>query len=230
MPESTTPRPPTSTVQTPSPTPCPTVPPQTPERLLSSSVRSTTHQCLIDDTQTLTEDAAHRIVVTNDDTDADGGSLTITAISYSGTGNATINGSATIDYTPAANFSGSETITTCHLVFRHRYRDTDHHSDRGQRRACRDQRVLTEDDSLTSITVLDDNTDADGDTLTVSAISYSGTGTAAINSDNARIVTTHQPPTSTAPTPSPTPCPTEPSQTPGHSPSPNRGQRCANGS
>ena len=40
---------------------------------------------------------------------------------------------------------------------------------------------------LTTITVLDDDTDADGDSLTVSAISYSGTGTAAINADNARI-------------------------------------------
>ena len=53
--------------------------------------------------------------------------------------------------------------------------------------ATNDSESLTEDASLTSITVLDDDTDADGDSLTVSAISYSGTGTAAINSDNARI-------------------------------------------
>ena len=53
--------------------------------------------------------------------------------------------------------------------------------------AVDDTETLTEDDALTTITVLDDDTDVDGDSLTVSAISYSGTGTAAINADNARI-------------------------------------------
>ena len=48
--------------------------------------------------------------------------------------------------------------------------------------AVNDSEAFTEDDTLTSITVLDDDTDVDGDSLTVSAISYSGTGTAAINS------------------------------------------------
>ena len=145
----------------------------------------------VDDTQTLTEDAPlTNIVVLDDDTDADSDSLTVTAISYSGTGNATINGSATIDYTPAMDFSGSETIT---------YTVSDGTStDTGTLTitvtavndapvATNDSESLTEDDSLTSITVLDDDTDADGDSLTVSAISYSGTGTAAINADNARI-------------------------------------------
>ena len=85
--------------------------------------------------------------------------------------------------------------------------------------ATNDSEALTEDDSFTSITVLDDDTDADGDSLTVSAISYSGPEPQPLT----RITpesTTHQPPTSMAQIPSPTPCLTVPPQTPGRSPSP----------
>ena len=61
----------------------------------------------VDDTETLTEDAPlTNIVVLNDDTDADGDTLTVSAISYSGTGSATINGSATSRLHAAADFSG----------------------------------------------------------------------------------------------------------------------------
>ena len=67
----------------------------------------------VDDTETLTEDASlTSITVLDDDTDADGDTLTVTAISYSGSGTAAINSdNARINYTPAANFNGTDTIT-----------------------------------------------------------------------------------------------------------------------
>ena len=67
----------------------------------------------VDDTATVTEDASlTSITVLDDDTDADSDSLTVSAISYSGTGTAAINSdNARIDYTPAANFNGTDTIT-----------------------------------------------------------------------------------------------------------------------
>ena len=248
----------------------------------------------VDDTETLTEDdSLTTITVLDDDTDADGDSLTVSAISYSGTGTAAINAdNARIDYTPAANFNGTDTITytvsdgtatdtgtltiivnavddaptvsqstvsstldatinedsssvTINVLADLGYTaDADGDSvsitavqanagagsvstdgssvtytpaadysspatitftasdgtssfsafftisfnaSNDAPVAVDDTETLTEDDSLTTITVLDDDTDADGDSLTVSAISYSGTGTAAINADNARI-------------------------------------------
>ena len=67
----------------------------------------------VNDTATVTEDASlTSITVLDDDTDADGDSLTVSAISTSGSGTVAINSdNARINYTPAANFNGTETIT-----------------------------------------------------------------------------------------------------------------------
>ena len=67
----------------------------------------------VNDTATVTEDASLTVItVLDDDTDADGDSLTVSAISTSGSGTVAINSdNARINYTPAANFNGTETIT-----------------------------------------------------------------------------------------------------------------------
>ena len=50
-------------------------------------------------------------MITND-TDIDGGSLTLTSVSSSGSGTVAINANnLSVDYTPAADFNGTETIT-----------------------------------------------------------------------------------------------------------------------
>ena len=174
----------------------------------------------VDDTETLTEDdPLTTITVLDDDTDADGDSLTVSAISYSGTGTAAINAdNARIDYTPAANFNGTDTIT--YTVSDGTATDTGTltiivSAVNDAPVAVDDTQTLTEGDPLTNITVLDDDTDADGDTLSVSAISYSGTGKRQ-QLTVAPPLTTHRPQISQAQTPSPTPCLTAPPQTPGH--------------
>ena len=89
---------------------------------------------------------------------------------------------ARINYTPSTNYSGTDIVT-------YTISDGNGGTDTGTLTitvtavndapvAVNDTETLTEDDGLTSITVLNDDSDADGDSLTVSAISYSGTGTA----------------------------------------------------
>ena len=146
----------------------------------------------VDDTETLTEDdSLTTITVLDDDTDADGDSLTVSAISYSGTGTAAINAdNARIDYTPAANFNGTDTIT--YTVSDGTATDTGTltiivNAVNDAPVAVDDTETVTEGDPLSSFVVLDDDTDADSDTLSVSNIAYSGTGAVAVNADNARI-------------------------------------------
>ena len=48
----------------------------------------------------------------NTDTDADADTLTLTAATTAGTGTVAVNADGvSVDYTPAANFNGAETIT-----------------------------------------------------------------------------------------------------------------------
>ena len=62
------------------------------------------------DSVTLDEDRTALIAVLANDTDADGDPLTVTAATAQA-GAVTINPDGTLSYTPAANFSGSDTIT-----------------------------------------------------------------------------------------------------------------------
>ena len=85
-----------------------------------------------------------------------------------GSGTVAINADgARIDYTPATNFSGTDTVT-------YTISDGNGGTDTGTVTitvtavndapvAVNDSEALTEDDALTSITVLDDDTDVDGD-------------------------------------------------------------------
>jgi hypothetical protein len=67
----------------------------------------------VDDTLTVSEDATltSKDVIAND-TDADGNTLSLTAVTTAGTGTVAINADGlSIDYTPAADFNGTELIT-----------------------------------------------------------------------------------------------------------------------
>jgi len=56
-----------------------------------------------------TENASKTLTVLSNDTDADGDSLTITSVEYQGSGSASITNNQ-ITYTPANNFTGTETL------------------------------------------------------------------------------------------------------------------------
>ncbi|MCH1459586.1 MAG: cadherin-like domain-containing protein, partial [Luminiphilus sp.] len=109
-----------------------------------------------------------------------GSGVTFTGVSYTGAGSVSFTTTA-ITYTPPEDFTGQSDITTGEDVT-YTLSDSSTATETITVTAVNDAPVavddsesLTEDDSLTSITVLDDDMDVDGDSLTVSAISYSGT-------------------------------------------------------
>ena len=152
-----------------------------------STVASTLDATINEDAGSVTIDVLDDLSYT---TDADGDSVSITAVqANAGAGSVSTDGSS-VTYTPAANYSSPATITFTASDGTSSFSaffTISFNASNDAPVAVDDTETLTEDASLTSITVLNDDTDADGDSLTVSAISYSGTGTAAINSDNARI-------------------------------------------
>ena len=79
----------------------------------SGYINSNVAPVAVDDTLTVSEDAAltSKDVITND-TDADANTLSLIAATTAGTGTVAINADGlSIDYTPAANFNGTELIT-----------------------------------------------------------------------------------------------------------------------
>ena len=161
----------------------------------TQSVFSQTAPVAIVDTATILEDAATTSIdVIANDTDADSGdALTLTAVATAGTGTVAINSDGvSVDYTPAADFNGTEVIT-------YTVSDGTDSDDTGTLTvtvtsvndapvAIVDTATILEDAATTSIDVIANDTDADsGDALTLTAVATAGTGTVAINSDGVSV-------------------------------------------
>jgi hypothetical protein len=146
----------------------------------------------VDDAETIAEDAsATTFTVIDDDTDTESDSLSLSSITYTGTGTVSLSGNQIV-YTPASNFNGTETVT--YTVSDGTVTDTGTltitvTAANDAPVAVDDTETILEDAALTNITVLDDDTDADGDSLTLSSVSLddSSLGTVAINADNTTI-------------------------------------------
>ena len=137
------------------------------------------------DTATVAEDASlTSIDVITNDTDVDGDALTLTAVTTAGSGTVAING-VSVDYTPAANFNGEEVITYTvsdgTLTDEGTLTITVTPENDCPRVAVADTATVAEDASLTSIDVITNDTDVDGDALTLTAVTTAGSGTVAIN-------------------------------------------------
>ena len=159
----------------------------------TQSVFSQTAPVAIVDTETVDEDAATTSIdVIANDTDADGDALTLTAVATAGTGTVAINSDGvSVDYTPAADFNGTEVIT-------YTVSDGTDSDETGTLTvtvtsvndapvAVADTETVDEDAATTSIDVIANDTDADGDALTLTAVATAGTGTVAINSDGVSV-------------------------------------------
>ena len=132
---------------------------------------------------TTLEDKAVTINVLSNDTDANGDTLTISALGAPASGTVTTNGTS-ITYTPKANFAGNDTFS---------YTVKDTHGATGRATvtvtvtAVNDTPVAMADQATTSkatavtINVLGNDTDADGNTHTVSALDFPASGTATTN-------------------------------------------------
>jgi hypothetical protein len=147
------------------------------------------------DTETVLEDAATTSIdVIANDTDADTeDTLTLTAVASAGTGTVAINSDGvSVDYTPAANFNGTEEIT-------YTVSDGTDSDETGTLTvtvtsvndapvAYEDRVLVDEDSATTSIDVIANDIDVDTeDTLTLTAVTTSGSGTVAINTDNVSV-------------------------------------------
>src|SRR5207247_772384 len=132
------------------------------------------------------EDNAVTIAVLANDSDVDGDSLTISAVTQPAHGAAAINADGTVAYTPAANYNGPD-------------RSAERRGDRhGSTRtataavtvapvndapAARDDSAANDEDNAVTIAVLANDSDVDGDSLTISAVTQPAHGAAAINAD-----------------------------------------------
>jgi hypothetical protein len=140
----------------------------------------------VDDTATVSEDSElSSFNVIANDTDVELDALTLTIVTTSGTGTVAVNvDNKSVDYTPAANFNGTEVIT---------YTVSDGtDTDTGTLTilvndapiAVDDILTVLEDSSLTLTDVIEN--DIDKNPLTLSAVT-SGTGTVSIGDDNVSV-------------------------------------------
>jgi len=149
------------------------------------------------DTATVAEDSgANAINVLANDTDAEADTLTITGVTQGAHGSVSITGGGTgLTYTPAANFNGSDSFT---------YTIDDGHGGTATGNvsvtvtavnddpdANDDSATVDEDTSNNVINVLANDTDVDGDTLTVSTAGSASHGSVVNNGANVSYTPTH---------------------------------------
>ena len=144
------------------------------------------------DTATTAEDTPVDIDVVANDTDVEGDTLRVSAVGTPSQGTAIIKAGSTteVTYTPNANFHGSDSFT---YVVSDGNGGTDTGTVDVTVTAVNDPPVATNDTATTAedtaivMRVLDNDTDVEGDTLSVTAVSTTSNGTAAITDDGTTV-------------------------------------------
>ncbi|WP_435066894.1 Ig-like domain-containing protein, partial [Christiangramia sp. 3-2217-3z] len=140
----------------------------------------------VDDSATTSEDTPVQIEVLNNDSDPDGDELTVTEVTQPGNGTAVINTDGTVTYTPNENFNGTDTFT---YTISDGNGGTDTATVTVTIGAENDAPVAVDDSATTSedtpvqIDVLNNDSDPDGDELTITEVTQPGNGIAVINTD-----------------------------------------------
>jgi len=138
------------------------------------------------DAATVPEDGMVNVAVLANDTDVENNVLTVASVTQGSHGSVVINPDKTVKYTPAANYGGSDSFT-------YTVSDGNGGSATGTVTitvtsvndapvANADSATVAEDGSV-DISVLANDTDADGDTLSVSSVTQGAHGTVVINPD-----------------------------------------------
>jgi hypothetical protein len=141
----------------------------------------------IDDSAMTDEDTAVTIDVLANDSDPDGDTLTVTAATAPAHGVAAVNADDTVTYTPAANYSGTDSFT--YTISDGRggtataavYITIDPMNDNP---VAVNDNATTPQDTAVTIAVLDNDSDVDGDALTVAIGTGPTQGAVTINADN----------------------------------------------
>ena len=139
----------------------------------------------VEDSITVNEDSGLiAIDVIANDTDVEADTLTLTAVSTDGSGTVAVNADGvSVDYTPAADFNGTETIT--YTVSDGTLTDATGTltitvtAVNDAPVAVANTLSVAEDASITNTDVIANDTDADGDTLSLTAVTTAGSGTVA---------------------------------------------------
>jgi hypothetical protein len=138
------------------------------------------------DSATAGEDGSVDVAVLGNDTDADGDTLTVTAVTQGAHGAVAVNPDKTLKYTPAADYNGPDTFT---------YTVSDGNGGTATATvsvtvtsvndlpvANADSATAVEDGTVT-IAVLANDTDVDGDALAVASVTQGTNGAVSINPD-----------------------------------------------
>ncbi len=139
------------------------------------------------DTLTTLEDTAGTVMVLANDSDPDGGTLTVTGLAGPSHGAAVINAGTSVTYTPAANFNGSDSLT---------YTLSDGQGGTATGTvtitvtAVNDPPVAIADTAISTagavtIAVLANDTDVDGDPLAIASVTQGAHGAVVISGSNA---------------------------------------------
>jgi VCBS repeat-containing protein len=147
----------------------------------------------VDDEATVAEDSgANTVNVRANDTDVDGDTLTVTAVTQGTNGSVVItNGGADVSYTPNANFFGTDTFTytvsdgnggTDTATVTVTVTNVEDAPD-----AVNDATTIAEDSGANAIDVRANDSDVDGDTLTVTAVTQGTHGSVAISGEGTEV-------------------------------------------
>jgi subtilisin family serine protease len=137
-----------------------------------------------DDSATVTEDGSVDVAVLANDTDPDGGGLTVTSVGSAAHGTTTLNPDGTVHYVPTANYNGPDS-------FGYSIQDSVGFTDSANVSVtvdpandpptAADDSASTNEDVATAINVVGNDSDVDGDALTPIATGGEPLGTVAIN-------------------------------------------------
>ena len=142
-----------------------------------------------DDTASTPQGTAVDVAVRGNDTDADGDSLTVTAVAQPANGTVTVNSDGTVTYTPNSGYNGPDS-------FEYTVSDGNGGTDTATVRVtvtpvapantaprAGDDTASTRQGTPVDVAVLGNDSDADGDSLTVTAVTQPAHGTVTVNSD-----------------------------------------------
>jgi hypothetical protein len=138
----------------------------------------------VNDSATTDEDTAKNIAVRTNDTDIEGQTLTIAAVTQGTKGSVAINGGTTVTYTPNLNQNGSDSFT---------YTISDGNG--GTDTAAVSMTITpvndapdavndsatTDEDTAITVAVRSNDTDVEGNTLTITGVTQGSNGSVAIN-------------------------------------------------
>ena len=140
----------------------------------------------VNDAAVTEEGTAVRIAVLGNDSDPDGDALTVGRVSDPANGTATVNPDNTVTYTPDPGFVGTDTFT--YTAFDGEWEDTATVTVTVEKRpntapVASADTATTPRNTAVIIPVLANDTDADGDALTLTGVTQPSSGTASANAD-----------------------------------------------